>query len=107
MHTTTDAEQNDPANDKTVYPFPQPRNTGDDTFETPSGDFLGGRHACRVEEAFFEGGEVVTGPRPWEVMGAEANIPAEGVDWRNMNGKNYLSWNKNQHIPQYCGSCWS
>ena len=44
-------------------------------------------------------------PYPWEIYTEEEC--SKGLDWRNMDGKNYLSWNKNQHIPQYCGSCWA
>ena len=35
-----------------------------------------------------------------------SDIP-ESFNWANINGKSYITASRNQHLPQYCGSCWA
>jgi len=37
---------------------------------------------------------------------SQGTLPAT-FTWGNQNGKSYLTANRNQHIPQYCGACWA
>jgi len=101
-HETTTLEQNSVLNDKTVYEFPQPE------FK-PSAErenFLEeNTQGCRVPKVNFKYGSLEKTERSWNKVSA-AELPTT-VDWRNLDGKNWLSWNKNQHIPRYCGSCWA
>lgn len=96
-HITTQEEQDDPNNDKTVYPFPQPGpidGSGSGFMDEPTG--------CRVKKNSYPNGEVKISHQELPV-----DVLPTQMDWRNVDGRNYLSWNKNQHIPRYCGSCWS
>merc|ERR1719329_1717817 len=60
---------------------------------------------CRAPKTIFTNGEKKSIPHAWDLVNAD-DLP-KTLDWGNVNGTNYLSWNKNQHIPQYCGSCWA
>jgi len=46
-----------------------------------------------------------SGPLP-HVYLAEKAMP-DAHNWCDLDGVNYCTMSRNQHIPQYCGSCWA
>jgi cathepsin X len=50
-------------------------------------------------------GTHLTGPESYQLVDA-SSLP-ETFSWKDVNGTNFLSTTRNQHIPVYCGSCWA
>lgn len=60
------------------------------------------------ELVYLKGHTVVNhyhSPLPHTYIGEE-DLPL-AFSWDRVNGTNYLTRSLNQHIPQWCGSCWA
>jgi len=87
----------------------------------PKLKFTDPNQPCRTQHASYEkaaaqfaqafpgmptiAGERITEPLPHTYLQPE-DVPA-AHDWRSVDGVDLTTWNKNQHIPTYCGSCWA
>jgi len=53
----------------------------------------------------IRGNGTLSGPNSHDLL-PNVELP-DAFTWGNVNGTSYLTPSLNQHIPQYCGSCWA
>eukprot|EP00930_Biecheleria_cincta_P072045 TRINITY_DN5948_c0_g1_i2.p1 TRINITY_DN5948_c0_g1~~TRINITY_DN5948_c0_g1_i2.p1 ORF type:complete len:396 (-),score=37.62 TRINITY_DN5948_c0_g1_i2:149-1246(-) len=62
-------------------------------------------HGYRSSRRWLERALVVGNATSAREMLSRAMLP-KSFDWRDVNGVSLVTTDVNQHIPQYCGSCW-
>lgn len=67
------------------------------------GHFAAGQSCFKPPKEPIE--SVITSPLPHTYL--KPSMIPRTYDWRNISGVNYCTSSRNQHIPQYCGSCWA
>jgi len=55
---------------------------------------------CRVSNGLPQPGNIIAPLVPVD------DLPEQFI-WNDVEGVNYLTNLRNQHVPQYCGSCWA
>ncbi len=103
-HQTTEEEKNDP-NNETKNSDGRPEILKFLLNKFAPSENNSSRPRCRRNEAKLSPGERIHTASPSQLLG-DTELP-EALDWRNVDGINYATINKNQHIPTYCGSCWA
>ena len=61
--------------------------------------------ACHTGQHAWAVGQKVVSPPPHTRLSAD-DLPS-AFWWGNVSGTNYLTPTRQQHLPQYCGSCWA
>jgi cathepsin X len=72
---------------------------------TPRRSELLSREEIEVKGIVWRGNHTKEGPNSHDLL-PHVSLP-DAFTWGNVNGTSYLTPSLNQHIPQYCGSCWS